>query len=143
MAGSGPAPNPTSRRQSGNQAHTWTDLPSTGYLGPIPDWPLGEPTLDEQNMWERYWRKPQAAAWAHMQLVDEAALYVRAFLLGAAGDVKAMTESRQWGHHLGLNPASMLKNRWRIKSDEVGEKRDKGPKKPVRRLKVAGSAVEA
>jgi hypothetical protein len=34
-------------------------------------------------MWERYWRKPQAAAWSRMQLVDEVALYVRAFLLGS------------------------------------------------------------
>jgi hypothetical protein len=85
VAGSGPTPNPASRRQSGNQAHTWTDLPANGYDGPIPEWPLGEPSFGELSMWERYWRKPQAAAWARMQLVDEAALYVRAFLLGARG----------------------------------------------------------
>lgn len=40
MAGSGPAPSPSSRRQTGNQAHTWLDLPAGGYDGEIPEWPL-------------------------------------------------------------------------------------------------------
>jgi hypothetical protein len=94
-------------------------------------------------MWERYWRKPQAAAWARMTLVDEAALYVRAFLIGAEGDVKAMTEARQMADRLGLNPTAMLKNRWRVRADEVGEKRDgRNPDAtPRRRLKVADDAV--
>ena len=87
MAGTGPAPNPNSRRQSGSMAHTWTDLPAGGFTGPVPDWPL--PTASEQElaMWARYWRKPQAAAWAAMGMTDEVALYVRAFLEGAGGSV--------------------------------------------------------
>lgn len=143
MAGSGPTPNPASRRQSGNQAHTWTDLPANGYDGPIPAWPLGDPALGELSMWERYWRKPQAAAWARMSLVDEAALYVRAFLLGADGNVKAMTEARQMADRLGLNPTAMLKNRWRIATDEVAAARATKPQaaNPRKRLKVADGAV--
>lgn len=146
MAGSGPAPNPNSRRQSGNQAHTWTDLPVAGYAGLVPEWPLASASEGELAMWERYWRKPQAAAWAAMSLVDEVALYVRAFLIGADGDVKAMTESRQIGDRLGLNPTAMLKNRWRVRSDELGEQRESkaretGAQKARRRLKVADGAV--
>lgn len=137
----GPAPNPASRRQSGNQAHTWLDLPAEGYQGEIPDWPLGGATSAEVSMWERYWRKPQAAAWARAQVVDEVALYVRAFLTAAEGEVKAMAEARQIGDRLGLNPTAMLKNRWRVVADEVTDKRE--TKKPAqkRRLVVATDAV--
>ena len=145
MAGTGPTPNPNSRRQTGNQAHTWLDLPADGYDGEIPDWPLATVSEEESAMWSRYWCKPQAAAWARMQLVDEVALYVRAFLKGAEGDVKAMTEARQCGDRLGLNPAAMLKNRWRVRADEVTEQREAKKAAPGakarRRLKVADNAV--
>lgn len=141
MAGSGPTPNPNSRRQSGNQAHTWLDLPAEGYAGDIPEWPLGQATPTEQAMWSRYWRKPQAAAWARIQLVDEVALYVRVFLLGAAGDVKAMTEARQIGERLGLSPSAMLKNRWRVVADQVGEQRQTKAKPAARRRLVVADAV--
>ena len=144
MAGSGPTPNPNSRRQSGNQAHTWLDLPAAGYEGEIPEWPLAKVSDAELAMWSRYWRKPQASAWARMCLVDEVAMYVRAFLVGADGDVKAMTEARQMGDRLGLNPTAMLKNRWRVRSDEVLEQREakKSPGTTARRrLKVADNAV--
>jgi hypothetical protein len=149
MAGTGPTPNPNSRRQTGNQAHTWLDLPAEGYDGTVPDWPLSEPSVAEDAMWSRYWRKPQAAAWARIGLVDEVALYVRLFLVGSgieAPDVKAATEARQIGDRLGLNPAAMLKNRWRVRADEVGQARETkaqetGAEKARRRLKVADGAV--
>ena len=142
MAGSGPTPNPNSRRQAGNQAHTWLDLPAE-YQGGVPDWPLGEPSEVEAAMWLRYWRKPQAAAWARMQLVDEVAMYVRLFLVGSCSDpdVKAATEARQIGDRLGLNPTAMLKNRWRVTVDQVGEHRETKPKPQRRRLVVADAVA--
>lgn len=141
MAGTGPTPNPNSRRQTGNQAHTWLDLPAEGYQGEIPAWPFGTVSEVEAEMWARYWRKPQAAAWARAQLVDEVALYVRAFLLGAEGDIKAMTEARQIGDRLGLNPTAMLKNRWRVVADQVGEQREASVKPKTRRRLVVADAV--
>lgn len=144
MAGSGPAPNPNSRRQTGNQAHTWLDLPAEGYQGEIPAWPLSAATATEAAMWARYWRKPQAAAWARIELVDEVALYVRLFLVGSGldkPDVKAATEARQIGDRLGLNPAAMLKNRWRVTSDQVGEQRESKKKPAQRRRLVVADAV--
>ena len=64
---------------------------------------------------------------------------------GAEGDVKAMTEARQCGDRLGLNPAAMLKNRWRVRADEVTEQREAKKAAPGakarRRLKVADNAV--
>jgi hypothetical protein len=92
-------------------------------------------------MWARYWRKPQAAAWSRAQLVDEVALYVRAFLVAAEGDVKAMAEARQIGDRLGLNPTAMLKNRWRVVTDEVAGRREAKKPVPKRRLVVADGAV--
>ena len=137
MAGTGPVPNPASRRQSGSQAGTWTDLPAGGFTGVVPEWPLpGKPAAAERLMWARYWVKPQAAAWSAMGMVDEVALYVRAFLAAAAGDSRVAPEARQWASILGLTPASMLKNRWRIREVEVGES-PAASSSPRRTLKVA------
>jgi hypothetical protein len=146
MAGSGPAPNPNSRRQTGNQAHTWLDLPANGYDGAIPKFPLPA-VVDgfadrELELWESIWRTPQAAAWALNGWAHDVALYVRYFALGEAGSLDSAKEARMWSDRLGLNPAAMLKNRWRVRADEVGSKREQGGKsKPKRRLKVVDDAV--
>lgn len=151
MAGDGPAPNPNSRRQSGNQAHTWTDLPVAGRQGDAPRWPLigpqglGELTelvsTRELEVWDDIWATPQAVAWERLGWTHDVALYVRTLVTAEFGDLKATTEARQWSDRLGLNPTAMLKNRWRVRADELGEKR--GTKKPAqkRRLVVADGAV--
>lgn len=151
MAGSGPAPNPNSRRQTGNQAHTWLDLPAGGFAGEIPDWPLGPSVLvetlgthdRERELWETIWRTPQAEAWARNGWDRDVALYVRFFTIGETGRLDEAKEARMWSDRLGLNPAAMLKNRWRVRSDEMSERRQE--KKPAatarRRLKVADNAV--
>ena len=154
MAGSGPAPNPNSRRQAGGQAHTWTDLPASGRVGETPKWPLVAPqmgdltevvSIREAEVWESIWRTPQAVAWERLGWNHEVALYVRTLVVAELGDLKATTEARQWSDRLGLNPTSMLKNRWRVRSDEVAEKREQAGQstgtKNRRRLKVADSAV--
>lgn len=149
MAGTGPAPNPGSRRQTGNQAHTWLDLPADGFQGDVPEWPLRAPVEDdgfhdrELEVWAEIWRTPQAVAWAQNGWAHDAAMYVRYLVLGEAGSLDAAKEARMWSDRLGLNPAAMLKNRWRVRSDEVAERRQE--KKPAskarRRLKVADNAV--
>ena len=139
---------PTSRRQAGNQAHTWTDLPSEGYTGEIPTWPLASQSDREVEVWSQIWRTPQAAAWIKLGWTFDIALYVR-WMVSAADDVeadltaalKAGNEARQWSDRLGLNPTAMLKNRWRIKADDLAERRTTKPKaKSAReRLKVAAT----
>lgn len=152
MAGSGPAPNPNSRRQAGNQAHTWVDLPAAGYAGDVPEWPLGPSLLvetlgigeRERDLWTTIWRSPQAEAWARNGWDRDVALYVRFFTIGETGRLDEAKEARMWSDRLGLNPAAMLKNRWRVTTDEVSEKRtEKASSKTSarRRLKVADSAV--
>lgn len=152
MAGSGPAPNPNSRRQAGNQAHTWTDLPAGGREGDPPRWPLVAPQgLGDLNdfvadreleVWASIWGTPQAVAWERLGWLHDVALYVRTLVAAERGDLKATTEARQWSDRLGLNPTAMLKNRWRIRPDEVAEQRTERKKTQRRRLVVA-DAVEA
>lgn len=168
MAGSGPPPNPTSRRQVSAQANTWTDLPAGGYDGAIPDWPivtneqvaahiLNHPDgkvdkkipmgsdaerLDsrEAEVWASIWHSPQAAAWALNGWTHDIALYVRYLVKGEFGDLDSAKEARMWSDRLGLNPTAMLKNRWRVKADEVEQKRSEKKKAtPSKRLKVAAS----
>ena len=152
MAGSGPAPNPNSRRQSGNQAHTWTDLPAGGYQGKIPAWPLAPLMIDkldlsavherELEVWSSVWRTPQAAAWQRNGWMHDVGLYVRYLVLGEGGNLDAAKEARMWSDRLGLSPAAMLKNRWRVSADQVTEKRE-SKKRPQRRRLVVADAVEA
>jgi hypothetical protein len=171
MAGSGPAPNPASRRQTGNQAHTWLDLPRGGFDGAVPEWPLvtnqvatdhklnrsrnaddaemipldrDAQRLDEREaeVWRAIWRSPQAAAWELNGWVHDVGLYVRALVLGEFGDLDNAKEARMWSDRLGLNPAAMLKNRWRVRGDEVATRRTE--RKPARkRLKVVDSDAVA
>lgn len=153
MAGSGPPPNPTSRRQTGNQANTWTDLPAGGYVGAIPEWPFAGSKERELEVWAQIWRTPQAAAWITLGWTFDIALYVRWQVAASDNDdaslneaLKAGNEARQWSDRLGLNPTAMLKNRWRVRVDEVTEKRsEKTAAKTTarRRLKVADSDVVA
>lgn len=152
MGGSGPAPNPSSRRQTGNQAHTWLDLPAAGFTGEVPAWPLGHSLLvqtlgtadRELELWETIWRTPQAEAWNRNGWDRDVALYVRFFTIGETGRLDEAKEARMWSDRLGLNPAAMLKNRWRVRADELTEQREakKSPgTKARRRLKVADNAV--
>jgi hypothetical protein len=151
MAGSGPPPNPGSRRQSGSQAHTWLDLPASGFDGDVPEWPLGPSILVETlgtadrelDLWETIWRTPQAVAWHRNGWDRDVALYCRFFTIGETGRLDEAKEARMWSDRLGLNPAAMLKNRWRVRPDEVGEQRQgRTPAtKTRRRLKVADDAV--
>jgi hypothetical protein len=61
---SGPPPDETSAR-SDARGYTLTALPSEGYDGEIPEWPLAaQPNAAELSAWEWAWRTPQACAWS-------------------------------------------------------------------------------
>jgi hypothetical protein len=97
----------------------------------------------ELEVWRTIWRTPQAAAWSRLGWLHDVAIYVRFMVVAETGNIKAATESRQWSDRLGLNPTAMLKNRWRVKPDEVSEKRTEkvAPAREPRRLKVVDDAV--
>src|SRR4051812_10706296 len=60
---SGPVADPTSGR-SDRRGFTLTALPAEGYVGPVPDFPLPEPSDRELEVWAAAWRTPQACAWS-------------------------------------------------------------------------------
>lgn len=142
-ASSGPPPDPTSRRQQ-TKAHAsgWMELPAAGRESDPPSWPFREVSEFELSAWAELWSKPQAVAWEALAIdVRVVAMYVRRSV-EAELDVKASAEARQLGALLGLDPQSMLRNKWRIKSDDLEQKRtEKAAPARRRSLKVAPDAV--
>jgi len=85
----------------------------------------------EATLWKDLWSTPQAVAWETLRWTREVALYVRWQVLAELGDLDAGKEARQWSDRLGLNPAAMLRNRWRISRDEVAAQRQTRPAAPA------------
>lgn len=138
---SGPPPDPNAlRRDRANDRDGWTLLPAGGRTADAPPFPLlshaGQQTdldehvnvgaLDERELavWRDVWRTPQACAWDRLGWTSEVALYVRLMVGAEHGDLKMAGEARQWSDRLGLNPAAMLRNRWRVVEDELGPRRN-------------------
>lgn len=126
-ARSGPPPNQFSARSEGKD---FTELPAKGFTGYVPVFPLpdaGDGTRKrELQLWKRLWRYPQAAVWSREKWRHDAvAHYVRISIrveLGAkAAEVNAMLRLRD---EIGLSPAGMVLNGWKIGEDEIKEKRD-------------------
>lgn len=119
---SGPPPDPNAlRRERKDDKAGWRLLPPEGRAGDAPEWPLGPATegvaLDhavEADMWATLWKAPQAVVWDELGWTMEVALYCRYMAMASAGDMKAAGEARQWSDRLGLNPAAMLRNRWKV-----------------------------
>lgn len=141
---SGPAPDPNSGR-SERRGFKLTALPSEGFRGVVPDFPLPDMTDREADVWDALWSTPQACAWSMqswrwLNVADLVRLQVR----GEAHDapVNIATVVRQLRADLGLTPAGLKENGWVIAVDEVAaradEKRDDAPAKeaPVRRLRA-------
>lgn len=123
---SGPAADPNSGR-SERRGFKLTALPSEGYQGEVPEFPLPDVSDREVTVWESLWRTPQACAWSMqswrwLNVADLVRLQVR----GEAHDapVNIATVVRQLRADLGLTPAGLKENGWAIAADEVAAKRD-------------------
>ena len=144
---SGPPPDPNAlRRDRKVDRDGWTSLPERTDTA-TPAWPLASLFLGtddaqviaaaeraerELDVWRSLWALPQATAWHRLGWTHEVAMYVR-LLVGAerSADTKALAEARMWSDRLGLNPAAMLRNRWRVASDEVAAKRTERTAEPA------------
>lgn len=139
---SGPQPAEDSGR-SDARGVVFTALPSEGCKRKPPAWPLsapvGEGDLDtiaalEQARWEEVWKSPQAVAW-HAQRWRwlTVAHYVRVSVVvelgGKAADVTAMI---RLADQVGMTPAGLKENGWKIAEDQVAAKRT-AKKAPARR----------
>ncbi len=68
----------------------------------------------QAELWGDLWRLPQAAVWIDLGWTRDVAQYVRHKVLGELGELADAKEARQWSDRLGLNPAAMLRNRWKV-----------------------------
>lgn len=152
---SGRRPEPDAlRRDRPSDRDGWTTLPAEGRKGRTPAWPLEPSRLNdparELEVWARVWHTPQAQAWEQLGWSLDVAMYVRHVVSAERGSMDAAKEARQWSDRLGLNPAAMLRNRWRVASDEVGARRVSvatpaavvGPAESIRdRLRAVGGGA--
>lgn len=116
-------------------------LPSGGYTGPIPEWPLDGATRVEQARWNWLWRRPQAVMWIKLGIEDLVARYVRNCItleLGSGSVTVAqaylVSEIRQQEDRLGRSPLAMLRMRWDVIPDEAEAPVEKAA--PPRRLRA-------
>lgn len=117
---SGPAPDPLAMRRERLGAENWVLLPQAGRAGDPPPWPLVDPQERELALWTLLWAKPQAAAWEHLRLDLEVALYARRFVEAEKPDspTGVGTLLRQMADSLGLTTPGMRANRWQIEDQE-------------------------
>ena len=128
----GPAPDPDAlRRDRKDDAAGWTSLPSEGFAGAIPVWPISagsELAGSEAVLWDKVWRKPQAAQWSRLGLEYQVAAYVRAFIESTEGESTSAgltTAVLRMEDGLGISFKGMMTLRWKIVADEVSARRVK------------------
>lgn len=153
-ASSGPAPDPNSLR-SAQKGRTFEALPAAGYDGDIPPFPLPDINVfdvyyegrsrvrefdpgatvarhnREVELWAQAWRTPQAAAWAREPWRWSAvAMWVRTMVVCESAEASAADKGslHRFADQIGLTPAGMAFNGWKVASDQLAERRaDKVP----------------
>lgn len=122
---SGPQPDLLSGRSEA-RGLVFKLLPRQGFEGRVLPFPLPDVTDRERKVWRELWRTPQAAMWnAERWRVRTVALYCRTSVLAeSAGSASLITASLRLADQIGLTPAGLKENGWRISADEVAVKRD-------------------
>lgn len=147
---SGPAPDPNALRRDRKDDREWIDLPSEGFTGDVPAFPLpripvyneyyedkkkvrefdveatDERRESELALWAALWCKPQGFMWHALGLEYQVAAYVRAFLESVGPDSNAglKTAALRMEAELGLSTPGMSTLRWRFAKDDVAERRE-------------------
>lgn len=139
---SGPPVDPSSGR-SDRRGLSLTALPSEGFDGEAPEFPLPGASARELDIWVDAWTTPQACAWAiepwRWQMVAEYARFKA--MCEVEPNASLIGQLHRYRDQIGLTPAGLKENGWAIASDEVGAKAagraDEGrPKSSRDRMKV-------
>lgn len=150
---SGPQPDKDSAR-SDRRGYKLTALPSEGYQGHVPNFPLprvpvyvlgigvgGKPVkiYDEDatgarrerelELWEWLWRTPQACAWSmpsERWRFNTIALYTRTFVICEGPDATAADKNslHRFADQIGMTTAGLAEMGWAVAVDEVAEQRE-------------------
>lgn len=138
-------PKPDGQRRRRNATVPMTQLPAEGRKGPAPKHPFREALPEELAWWKKLWKLPQAVAWERHNLALSVARYCRILAVFEAGSTSApvMAECRQLEDRLGLNPLALMRLRWEVSADELGERRvEKATPAHRPRAVDPGAAVE-
>lgn len=116
---SGPPPERGALSRSDEE---WLPLPAGGREGPVPEWPLSDPTEREWELWVVQWSKPWAVAWERFSQELEAAMLVRAVAVAEHPEASAADRNVvvRLMDSLGVTEGGRAKNRWFI---DAGEER--------------------
>ncbi|KAB2808324.1 hypothetical protein F9L07_22680 [Pimelobacter simplex] len=145
---SGPGKDPNSLR-SAAAGVVLTALPSEGYDGEVPDFPLMAFTVyrweyedkrrfqvtdteateafrdRELELWEQAWTYPQACAWiSEPWRWNTIAMWVRTQVKCESSEATAADKGsiHRFADQIGMTPAGLKENGWAIARNEVGEK---------------------
>lgn len=166
---SGPPADPKSGR-SERKGYKLTALPSEGYSGQVPDFPLmpfnvyrweyedkrryqvrdddaTEAFRDrERALWEKAWTYPQACAWSmEPWRWNTVAMWVRTQVVCESSEATAADKGaiHRFADQIGLTPAGLKENGWAIAQDEVGAKAAEKDSEPASRPARRLRAVDA
>jgi len=124
---SGPTADPTSGR-SDARSYKLTALPSAGYDGTPPDFPLPRPLKREHELWAEVWRTPQACAWSmpsERWRTRTVAQYVRLAVRceDRSAPASLIAQLHRFADQIGLTTAGLAEMGWQVAVDEVGARR--------------------
>lgn len=139
---SGPKPTEDSNR-SERQGFKLTALPSQGFTGEVPDFPLPRPAKRELVLWAQAWRTPQACAWSmpsESWRTHTVALWVR---VSYRCELKACSASlmgqlHRFADQVGMTTAGLAEMGWKVAVEEVAEKAPAPTAPRPRRLRAVG-----
>lgn len=117
---SGPTPDPMSLKSMKLEV-SLTALPSDGYRGEVPAFPLSDPSRRELEVWRAAWSTPQAAAWSTQSWRwDTVALWVRLKVRCEDPEAGAalLAQLHRFADQIGMTPAGLRENGWEIESPE-------------------------
>lgn len=141
---SGPLPDESSGR-SDARGYKLTSLPSHGYEGDIPEFPLPDVTDREIEVWAQVWRSPQACAWSmpsERWRIRTVAMWARLSVRCEEPDASAslLGQLHRFADQIGMTTAGLAEMGWKVAVDAVAEKREEHtePVQRERRLRAAG-----
>lgn len=126
---SGPPMDPNSAR-SDALGIILTALPAEGYKGDVPEFPLPSSSDRESDLWEWAWALPQAAAWSVQPWRwHSVAMWVRTAVVCESQKAMAADKNslHRFADQIGLTPAGLKENGWKIAEDETAPRRTSKP----------------
>lgn len=138
---SGPAADPASSR-SDRRGVKFSALPSEGFKGDAPEFPMRNQSEREEELWAWAWTTPQACAWAQPSeawRLHTIAMWVRTAAICEGEEATAADKGslHRFADQIGMTPAGLKENGWAVAVDEVAAKAAERPTPEPRAVRSA------